>query len=100
MTGAVFLADHGGPMQPRLIRKVVDKYARKGALPKISPHTLRHSCASHMLAHGMYLPDLARFLGHKRLATTTVYLHEVPWKDGVDEQYRVCHPLAELNRES
>ncbi len=94
MAGPVFLADHGGPMSPRLIRKVVDKYARKAASPKISPHTLRHSCASHMLVHGMYLPDLSRFLGHKRLATTTVYLHEVPKKEGMGEQYRACHPLA------
>ena len=65
-------------MSDRLMRKVVDKYAAKGLLPKISPHTLRHSCASHLLARGMRLHDLSRFLGHVLLATTTVYLHEVP----------------------
>lgn len=94
VTGPVFLAAHGRPMSARLVRKVLDKYARKVALPKVSPHTLRHSSASHMLARGMYLPDLARFLGHRRLQTTAVYLHEVPRKVDLADEYQAAHPLA------
>lgn len=93
--GPVFLAEHGGPMGSRLIRKVVDKYAAKAELPKTSPHTLRHSAASHMLARGIYLPRLASWLGHESLETTAVYLHEVPFAQSLEEQYRATHPLAE-----
>lgn len=92
--GPIFTAAHGGPMSARLMRKVLDKYAGRVRLPKISPHTLRHSCASHMLARGMYLPELSRFLGHKKLSTTTVYLHEVPRGVDLGAQYRAAHPLA------
>lgn len=94
-TGPVFLAEPGWPMSDRLIRKVVDKYAAKVDLPKISPHTLRHSAASHMLARKMYLHDLARFLGHRHVTTTAVYSHEVP-RGPVDlgAEYRAVHPLA------
>ena len=65
----------------RWVVKAVDKVVQAGAIPpgrKISTHTLRHSYARHLLAHGIPINALSRWLGHSSIDTTLIYLELFP----------------------
>ena len=86
----VFLHLRGGRLKHEAVRKIVVRYAQKAGLQGVKPHTLRHSCATHMLARGAGLRHLQVMLGHESLVTTQHYtrldlgdLHKV---------LRRCHP--------
>ena len=83
-TDHVFLTRTNRPMSRNDIWAVVHKYAPEGA----STHTLRHSCATHMLNSGADLPSIQRILGHESLVTTQVYTHVTPARLGA--VYKKC----------
>lgn len=73
---ALFLGIRGGRLGDRAVRTLIDQYAAQAGISKhISPHTLRHSAATHLIEGGADLRSVQDFLGHSSLATTQIYTH-------------------------
>ncbi len=92
-TGPLWPNKDGKPLGVRSVYNVVIKYARKAGVPAgVSPHTLRHTFATHMLDGGADLRSIQELLGHTSLATTEKYTHI-----GIDhlmKVYDAAHPHA------
>ncbi|MBA3288458.1 MAG: site-specific tyrosine recombinase XerD [Acidimicrobiia bacterium] len=90
---AVFLNRRGGRLGRQAAWAVVKKHGRAAGLgDQVSPHVLRHSCATHLLDHGADLRVVQELLGHASISTTQVYTkvsQERLW-----EVYRRAHPRA------
>lgn len=92
-TGFVFLNRDKKPIAPRGFRKVLNKYVLKACLKEhISPHTLRHSFATHLLNRGADLRSVQELLGHVNLSTTQIYTHLTTEK--LKSVYEKAHPRA------
>ncbi|QEL18815.1 tyrosine recombinase XerC [Limnoglobus roseus] len=90
----VFLNKSGGRLTTRSVGRLLEKYlALAGMDPRTSPHTLRHSFATHMLDAGADIRGVQELLGHKSLATTQVYTHVTTQR--LQDSYLKAHPRAE-----
>ncbi len=90
---AVFVNKHGQRLSTRSVRRKLDKYlAVAGLDPSISPHTLRHSFATHMLNRGADLRSVQELLGHQSLSTTPIYTHVTTQR--MKQAYDDAHPRA------
>src|SRR5687768_10068328 len=92
----VFLNKHGEPLSTRSVRRKLDKYlVHAGLDPGISPHTLRHSFATHLLNNGADLRSVQELLGHQSLSTTQIYTHLTTQR--MKEAYDAAHPRADVS---
>ncbi len=90
---ALFLNKSGQKLSTRGVRRIVDKYVRQVALDKkISPHTLRHSFATHLLEAGADLRSVQELLGHVNISTTQIYTHVT--RAQLKKVYNKAHPRA------
>jgi integrase/recombinase XerD len=90
---ALFVNHRGGPLTRQGLYKIVQRHARRAGLEqRMSPHTLRHSFATHLLAGGCDLRSLQEMLGHADLATTQLYTQLSA--ERLKDAYFSAHPRA------
>jgi integrase/recombinase XerD len=89
----LFLNRLGGPMSRQALWNLIRRAGRRaGIRTAVSPHTLRHSFASHLLERGADLRSVQAMLGHVDISTTQIYTH-LP-SSVVHDMYRRFHPRA------
>lgn len=89
----LFLGARGKPLSRQMIFLIIRSAAeRAGVTAHISPHTFRHSCATHLLRGGADIRVVQELLGHSSVATTQIYT--LVTRDAVTEAYRTAHPRA------
>jgi integrase/recombinase XerC len=90
---AVFVNKAGGRLTTRSVGRLLAKHLRQAGLdPRTTPHTLRHSFATHMLDAGADIRGVQELLGHKSLSTTQVYTHVTTQR--LQQSYHKAHPRA------
>lgn len=93
---ALFLNHKGKRLSTRSVDRFFVSYKRKASIENnLTPHTLRHTIATHLLENGVNIKVIQKFLGHSNLSTTTIYTHvSLRLKEKV---YKQSHPLEKKN---
>jgi integrase/recombinase XerC len=90
---ALFLNKNGARLSSRSVGRLLEKYLKQAGLdPRTSPHTLRHSFATHLLDNGADIRSVQELLGHRSLSTTQIYTHVTTHR--LQESYDKAHPRA------
>ena len=89
----IFINSRGGVLTDRSVRRILDRYISELALQKnVTPHTIRHTFATHLLEHGADLRAVQELLGHANLSTTQIYTHVTT--ERIAKVYHDKHPRA------
>jgi integrase/recombinase XerD len=92
---SLFLLNTGLPMTPASVRGLIRKYRLEAGIKKgVSPHTLRRTCATHLLQQGADVRYIQKLLGHARLSTTQAYTKVMPVE--VKKTHEKTHPGKDL----
>ena len=94
-SSALFVNLNGGRLTRQGFWKIVKSYATEAGITKeITPHTIRHSFALHLLENGASVKDIQTMMGHADISSTQVYVQLMD--DRVRQVYQECHPKAKL----
>lgn len=95
---ALILNRSGNRLTPRSIQRLVKKYKKEAGLEekKVTPHTLRHAFATHLLSNAVDIRVIQELLGHASLSTTQLYTHVS--LEHLRESYDLGHPLSGKNK--
>ena len=91
-TQGMFVGSRGGRIDQRQVRRIVERAGQRAGVEHVSPHTLRHTTATHMLEGGADLRVVQEMLGHTSLQTTQIYTHVSAQR--LKRVYDQAHPRA------
>ena len=93
-TEYIFLNNHGKKMTRQGFFKIIKQICKEKRINKdVSPHTIRHSFASHLLKYGADLRTIQELLGHSDISTTQIYTHIT--NEEIKKDYKNYHPHGE-----